>query len=106
MITMLLYVAAFLADRYGALGATWGIALAGFADAHSPSASAARLLATGALDERGAILAMILAVATNSVTKIIVAWKAGGISYVRALAPGIVLMLAAFAVGAWFDGVG
>lgn len=105
MITAFLFIAAFLANRYGAHGATLGIALAGFADAHSASASAARLLATGALDERAAVVAMILAVATNSATKVIVAWKSGGGPYVRAVAPGILLMLAAFALGAWFEGL-
>src|SRR5262249_32212657 len=103
-ITAILFVAAFLADRYGSNGATLGIALAGFADAHSASASAARLLATGALHQRGAVVALSLAVATNSVTKIGVAWKAGGGAYVRALAPGIVLMLAALAAGVWLQG--
>ena len=105
MITAFLFIAAFLADRYGAQGATLGIALAGFADAHSASASAARLLATGSLNERAAVVAMILAVTTNSATKVIVAWKSGGGRYVRAVAPGILLMLAAFALGAWFDGL-
>lgn len=102
-ITALMFAAAFLADRYGHSGATLGIALAGFADAHSSSASAGRLLATGALDERTALIAVFLAVTTNSVTKVVVAWKAGGGAYVRALGPGILLMLVALALGLWLS---
>jgi len=105
LITAFLFIAAFLADRYGARSAILGIAFAGFADAHSASASAARLLATGALDEQTAVTAMILAVATNSATKVVVAWKSGGGVYVRSVAPGIVLMLAAFVLGAWISGL-
>ena len=100
-VTALLLVCAFLADRYGAIGATIGIALAGFGDAHSAAASAARLFATARLDESTAVTAMILAVSANSVTKIIVAFIAGGWPYARALGPGIILMLAAFTVSAW-----
>jgi uncharacterized membrane protein (DUF4010 family) len=100
-VTVLLLVCAFLADRYGAAGATIGIALAGFGDAHSAAASAARLLATARLDESSAVTAMILAVSANSVTKIIVAFMTGGWPYARALGPGIILMLAAFSVSVW-----
>lgn len=92
----LLLICAFLADRYGAQGASVGIALAGFGDAHSAAASAARLLATGKLSEAAAVSAMILAVSTNSITKVIVASSSGGWTYLRALGPGIVLMLVAF----------
>ena len=45
-VTALLLASAFLADHFGAQGATIGIALAGFGDAHSAAVSAARLMAT------------------------------------------------------------
>jgi uncharacterized membrane protein (DUF4010 family) len=95
-VTALLLICAFLADRYGARGANIGIAFAGFGDAHSAAASAARLFATGQLDESAAVTAMVLAVSTNSITKIVVAQVSGGWPYARALGPGIVLMLVAF----------
>ena len=46
-------------------------------------------------------MAMILAVSTNSVTKLVVAIASGGWSYARTLGPGILLMLLAFGAGAW-----
>jgi uncharacterized membrane protein (DUF4010 family) len=99
-VTAFLLVCALLADRYGAYGATFGIALAGFADVHSASASAARLQASGILDESQATTALLLAVAANCATKGVVAWTAGGWRYLRAVGPGILLMLATFVLTA------
>jgi uncharacterized membrane protein (DUF4010 family) len=100
-VTCILFVAAWLAERYGAGGATIGIALSGFADAHSASASAASLRATGTLAEPAAVLAVLLAVGANTATKAVIAWTTGGWPYARAIWPGLVLMQAAFAAGAW-----
>lgn len=102
-VTALLLACAYLADRFGAQGATIGIALAGFGDAHSAAVSTARLLATGRLVESAAVVTMVLAISTNSVTKIVVAYASGGWPYARALGPGIVLMLLAFTAGAWLS---
>jgi uncharacterized membrane protein (DUF4010 family) len=102
-VTALLLIFAFLADRYGARGATIGIGLAGFGDAHSAAVSAARLLGTAKLSEATAVTAMVLAVSTNSLTKLMVAVASGGWSYARALGPGVLLMALAFALGAWLQ---
>jgi uncharacterized membrane protein (DUF4010 family) len=102
MITATLFVAAFLADRYGAVGASVGIAMAGFADAHSASASAASLARSGTLDQQAAILAIVFAVTTNTLSKAGVAFAVGGWKYARALVPGLALMLLAMWIGAWF----
>jgi uncharacterized membrane protein (DUF4010 family) len=100
-ITVTLFLAAVLADRYGALGATMGIAVAGFADAHSASASAASLAFTGILTPASAVLAIVLAVSANTLSKMVAALATGGWSYARALIPGLVLMLFALWGGAW-----
>jgi uncharacterized membrane protein (DUF4010 family) len=104
-VTLFLLASASLATRFGAQGATLGIAFAGFADVHSASASAARLLSNAILDEPAATTAVLLAVAANSATKAVVAWASGGWPFVRALAPGLVLMLAALTLGAWMTGL-
>lgn len=101
LITATLFAAAFLADRYGSIGASSGIALAGFADAHSASASAASLALAGTLPPRTAVLAIMLAVSTNTVSKCVAAFSTGGWEYCRALAPGLALMLIAMWVGVW-----
>jgi len=76
-----------------------GIALAGFADAHSSAASAANLAVTDALPLRTAALAVLLAFAANSVTKAVVAWVTGGPAFALRVVPSVVLMLVAAAGG-------
>ena len=93
------FVAAFLSDRFGSGSGVAGIALAGFADAHSSAASAANLAVTGALPLRTAALAVLLAFAANSVTKAVVAWATGGPAFALRVVPGVVLMLVASAGG-------
>lgn len=99
-VTVAMLIGAFLADRFGAIGATFGIAFAGLADAHSASASAASLQTSGALTAGAALQAVLLAVSANALTKALVAWTSGGWSYARALWPGLVLMIAALWLGA------
>lgn len=102
IITALLLVSAFLAAHFGAGGAQFGIAIAGFGDAHSAAASAARLLATEQLDVNASVTALVLAVGTNSITKLFVAGASGGRGYLKVLGPGIALMWIVFAVVAWW----
>jgi uncharacterized membrane protein (DUF4010 family) len=96
-VTAVTLVAAFLSHRFGSSGGLAGIALAGFADAHSTAASAASLAVTGALPMPTAALAVLLAFATNSVTKAVMAWVTGGRAFALLVIPGVALMLAAAA---------
>lgn len=93
LVTVVMLLAAFLSDQYGSAGASIGIALAGFADAHSSTASAATLAASGGMDEPAAILTILLSVTTNTVSKALVA-IAGGRGFFLRVAGGLVLMLA------------
>jgi uncharacterized membrane protein (DUF4010 family) len=82
----------------GVPGAVLGIALGGFADTHSAAASAATLAVKGSLTAATATLATLVALSTNTLTKLIVAAITGGRAYVGSLAPSLALMI----VGAWF----
>ena len=105
-VTAVTFAAAFLSDRFGSGGGVAGIALAGFADAHSSAASAANLGVTGALPLRLSTLAVLLAFATNSLTKTVVAWVTGGPAFAMRVIPGVVLMLFAAAAATLLDGIG
>lgn len=94
-VTTLLVAAAALERGFGTAGAMVGIALGGFADAHSAAASAAALTQRGVLAETLGALAVLVALTTNAVTKLIVAASGGGRDYALRLAPSIVLMVAA-----------
>jgi uncharacterized membrane protein (DUF4010 family) len=101
MVTVVMFMSAFLADRYGAAGASLGVALAGFADAHSSSAAAATLLAAGNMSTQTAVLAILLAVSANTLTKAVIAFAAGGIAFGLRVVPGLILMMIALWAGAW-----
>lgn len=100
-ITLVLWLAAWLADQFGSWGAVGGITAGGFADAHSSAATAAALARQGGMTLPLAVIAFVAAVTANTVTKIVVAFVAGGFGFARKLAPGLLLMLLALYAGAW-----
>lgn len=100
-VTALLWLSAYLRDRYGAPGALAGIAFGGFADAHSATASAAALAAKGVLSEAAAAAAVMMAVVTNTVTKLAVAVASGGLRYALMLAGPLLAMAAVGSVIAY-----
>ena len=100
LITVVMFVSAFLADRYGAAGASVGVALAGFADAHSATASAATLANSGNMSVTTAVLAILLAVSANTLTKSIIAFVSGGMGFGVRVVLGLVLMMIALWGGA------
>jgi len=98
-VTALTWAAAWLLQRFGEAGALIGIGLGGFADAHSATASAGTLAAEGVLALHAASLAILLAIAANTATKIVVAATTGGLRYATLLAgPHLAMLLAAGAV--------
>jgi uncharacterized membrane protein (DUF4010 family) len=100
-VTAALFLAALLQHRFGTTGGIVAIAVSGLADAHSPAISAATLLTTGAIDPRTAVLAILLAFSTNTVTKTVVAWTTGGYRFALKVLPGLMLMLVAAWIGGW-----
>ena len=84
-----------------ALNAT--LAVSGIADVHAAALGAARLVAVGRIDALAAVPAVLAAFATNSASKLVFAFASGGRRYGLALLPGIVVMVAAFAVAVWLQ---
>ncbi len=100
MVTVVMLVSAFLADRYGDAGASIGVVLAGFADAHSSTASAATLAAGGSMSIDTAVLAILLAVTANTLTKAVIACVSGGFAFGLRVVFGLILMMIALWVSA------
>ena len=96
-VTALTWAAAWLLQRFGEAGALVGIGLGGLADAHSATASAGTLATEGVLPLPIASLAILLALAANTVTKVVVAATTGGLRYASLLAGPHLAMLAAAA---------
>lgn len=95
LVTVVMFISALLADRYGAMGASVGIALAGFADAHAAAASAATLAAYHSLSNDTAIIAILLALSANTLSKVIVAFVSGGRLFGVQVVSGLLLMMLA-----------
>lgn len=76
--------------------------LAGFADAHATLAAVASLFHQGAIDQRTLVLAVLLAFSSNSVSKCVAAFVAGGLRYGLPVSAGLLLIgLAAWLPWGW-----
>ncbi|MBN8609186.1 MAG: DUF4010 domain-containing protein, partial [Deltaproteobacteria bacterium] len=79
----------------GDAGAVIAAVIASIADAHASAASVGSLFVAGAIDADLAVIAVLLCLSTNSVTKIVVAFGAGERSYGGRIAIATVTVLAA-----------
>jgi uncharacterized membrane protein (DUF4010 family) len=82
-------------SRFGALAIPVGAALGGFFDAHASSASALSMVASGRYPAALALLPVLLALTSNSVSKLVVAFVAGGIHYGLRVGAGLLALLVA-----------
>lgn len=98
-----LIASAALTQWLGTAGVTLAAGLAGFADAQSGAVSTASMVAAGRLSRDQAVIPVLVALTTNTVTKLLFAWTAGGARYATQLAPGLLLILAAAWSGAWLQ---
>ncbi len=84
------------ADRlFGPRGTLASVALAGLADAHAGVTAVAALQAQGRLGAAAAGSAVLLAIAANGVTRVVVAWSTGGRGHAGWVALGLALALGA-----------
>lgn len=100
-VALVTLAAAALHAWLGEAGVALAAGVAGFADAHAASISAASLVAAGQMAPEDAVIPILLALTTNTVTKAVVAVGTGGRAYARRLTPALIALVA----GAW-AGVG
>lgn len=101
---VLLLVAA-AADVMGSPGLSVAVGLAGFADVHSPVAAIGALQAGGGLVAADAVLPVLLAFTTNSVTKVVIAAVGGDRGFALRVIPGVLMMVAAAWLAEYLSGV-
>ncbi len=99
----ILLISALLSKYFGQNGAMVAAAVGGLADAHAPAASVAQLNVAGTLTLGSAMIAITLALATNSLSKMVLAFVNGTRWFGLAIAVGLVLMVGAFAGGMWLS---
>lgn len=103
LLGIVLLASAGLNATLGHTGIWLGAAVSGLADAHAAAASAASLAASGNITVEQAVLPVLLALTTNTLTKCGVAFHAGGAAYARQIIPGLVCMVAAVWAGVWLS---
>lgn len=96
-----LVLSAGLREAYGEVGLLLSTAVAGLADTHSAAVSVAVLAATGKVTPEAAVIPILAALTTNTISKIVVAWISGGRAFALRLTPGLVLVIAAAWAGAF-----
>ena len=97
ILATILLLAAIARRWLGESSLPWVLAAAGLADVHAAAASAAQLVASKQIRAEQALVAVLAALAANSLMKCVFAFK-GGSGYAMRIIPGIVLMVVAFAV--------
>ena len=99
ILTGALFLARWGASVFGSRGVVGAVALAGLADAHGGSLTAATLFAKGTLDVRGALVAVGAAMTANTLVKCGVAFTAGGRRFGRDFSIGVLGSHAIFLIG-------
>lgn len=90
-----LVLAAALQNWFGEAGVIFAAGAAGFADTHAPAISVASLVADGKLAPQAAVIPILAAFSTNTITKMVFAFTTGGSRFALYVVPGQILMLVA-----------
>ena len=94
MLTTVLIATSVVGAQFGAAGLAVTAGLAGFVDVHSVSVAIATQVATGQIGAKEAVLPLLVAFSTNSVSKAVFALVGGGFPFAVRLVPGLVLVAA------------
>jgi uncharacterized membrane protein (DUF4010 family) len=100
-VSTVLAVAVWLQQRLGASGGLLGVALGGFADAQAGAISASTLVSQGALSPESGASGVLLALTTNTLSKLVAAWSTGTARYATVLTAGLLFLLGT-TWGAWW----
>ncbi|QFG02840.1 MgtC/SapB family protein [Tepidiforma bonchosmolovskayae] len=99
-VTAVLLVSAVLGDWLGNRGVLLSAAVAGFADTHAAAIAVAGLAAGGRIEPADAVVPILAAFTTNSVTKMVLAAASGGRRFALEVWPGVIAT-AALAWAGW-----
>jgi len=103
-LAVILVASAALQSWLGETGLVIATAVAGFADAHSAAVSAAQLTSAQRISADEAVLPVLAAFSTNTVTKMVLAFTGGNRSFALSVVPGLVLVAAAAWAGVFLAG--
>jgi len=104
ILAVVLFAAAAAQHWFGETGVVVAGAVVGFADTHSAAISIASLVTEKKIEASLAIIPILAAFTTNTVTKMVFAVTAGGRAFALYVIPGLILMAVAAWAGAFIAG--
>lgn len=93
MIAIVQLVSALLFRHMGSEGVLLAAAISGFADVHAAAAAAVMLVQSGKITAAAIVLPVLIAITTNTASKIVMACTSGGTAYAWRVVPGLLLPL-------------
>jgi uncharacterized membrane protein (DUF4010 family) len=97
MLAVIMLISATLREAFGESGLIVGAAVAGLADTHATAVSVASLVASGKMPPSDAVIPILAALSTNTISKIAAASANGSSAFAARVIPGLILLI----VGAW-----
>jgi uncharacterized membrane protein (DUF4010 family) len=101
VIAVVLLASAALKAWFGQTGLVVASSVAGLADAHAPTISAASLVAAGKLSTANAVIPILAAFSVNAVSKVVMAVVSGGKNFARYVILGLIVQVSATWLGWW-----
>ena len=95
MLSGVLLASTALNEWFGAKGVVVAATVAGFVDTHSAAISVATLVGAGKMTATDAALPVLIALSTNTITKVVICIFAGGAGFALRVIPGLVLVILA-----------
>lgn len=99
ILALILVISAGLQERFGGAGVLIAAVVAGLVDTHAAAISVATLVASGKVAPQDAVVPIIAALTSNTLSKIIMAAASGGWAFAFRVVPGLVLVALAAWVG-------
>lgn len=101
MLSGILVISAALREWFGETGIIIAAGLAGFVDTHSAAIAVASLVGSGKMSGAEAIVPILTALSTNTITKMVLAASSDGRSFAVRVIPGLIVVILA----AWIGGL-
>lgn len=97
VLAIILVISAALQERFGGAGVLLAAVVAGLLDTHAAAISVATLVTSGRITPEDAVVPILSALTSNTLSKIIIAVTSGGWAFALRVVPGLVLV----ALAAW-----
>jgi uncharacterized membrane protein (DUF4010 family) len=97
ILAVILVISAGLEERFGGAGVLLAAVVGGLVDTHAAAVSVATLVASGKVEPQDAVVPILAALTSNTLSKVIMAATSGGWAFALRVIPGLVLV----ALAAW-----